>query len=80
MDDDLQVLVKKWCGTRYKKWQVGMGELKQVYEPPSQPEMHAMMLELGISIRPKRNVRDARVCAFCRVTGDMQADGPGRCV
>ena len=73
-----QVLIKKWCGTRYKKWQIGMGRLEQLYQPPTAASLHAMMVELGITIRPKRNVRDARLCAFCGVTGDMEADGPGR--
>ena len=74
------MLVKKWKGSRYKKWHISMGQFEQLYKPSTQDELHTMMDDLAISMRPKRNVRDARTCALCGVASDMEADGPGRCV
>ena len=36
------------------------------------------MISLNITMKPKRAIKDARVCCLCQATGEMEADGPGR--
>ena len=36
------------------------------------------MREQGSAVRVKRSVKDIRLCLFCGLAGDQDADGPGR--
>ncbi|XP_035658288.1 histone-lysine N-methyltransferase 2C-like isoform X2 [Branchiostoma floridae] len=73
-----KVLIKKWKGVRWRRWEVSILVPKSTYRPPSEKEIDELMSKLGTCLKPDDLPVDSRCCVLCGRAGDGDTEAAAR--
>ncbi|XP_066300292.1 histone-lysine N-methyltransferase 2C-like isoform X1 [Branchiostoma lanceolatum] len=73
-----KVLIKKWKGVRWRRWEVSIMVPKSTYRPPSEKEIDELMSKLGTCLKPDDLPVDSRCCVLCGKAGDGDTEAAAR--
>ncbi|XP_078661528.1 histone-lysine N-methyltransferase 2C-like [Branchiostoma floridae x Branchiostoma belcheri] len=73
-----KVLIKKWKGVRWRRWEVSIMVPKSTYRPPSEKEIDELMSKLGTCLKPDDLPVDSRCCVLCGRAGDGDTEAAAR--
>jgi hypothetical protein len=75
---DNKPLIKKWKGTRYRRFDASFGYTGKKHVPTSDAELDELRRLLDMMVVPDPVPEDTRKCVLCFQFGDLESSAEGR--
>ena len=63
---------------RWKRWHVLSDNEKKIKIKPVKEDINQLMKKYSVALKPSESIRDRRICCFCLLTGDGEANQSSR--